>query len=103
MHTMFIFYTLADMQNFLLVKSFLLRCLRNETLKLNFKFSKNVFLFCLRSKKSRINNTKINGLYEICVRIIYNDTTSSFEKLLEKGCFSFYTQQKSSDSSDRDV
>ena len=33
---------------------------------------------------SRINNTKINRLHGRCLRVIYNDKTSSFENLLEK-------------------
>ena len=33
---------------------------------------------------SQINNTKISILYERCLRIIYNDKTSSSENLLEK-------------------
>ena len=33
---------------------------------------------------SRINNRKMNRLHERCLRIIYNDKTSSFENLLEK-------------------
>ena len=33
---------------------------------------------------SRANHSKINGLGERCLRIIYFDKTSSFEALLEK-------------------
>ena len=33
---------------------------------------------------SHENNNKINGLYERCLRIIYNDKRSSFNALLEK-------------------
>ena len=34
---------------------------------------------------SRTMNIKINRLHERCLRIVYSDKTSSFEKLLEKG------------------
>ena len=33
---------------------------------------------------SRANNNKINRLHERCLRIVYNDKQSSFNKLLEK-------------------
>ena len=33
---------------------------------------------------SRTNNSKINRLYERCLRIVYNDKQSSFNELLEK-------------------
>ena len=33
---------------------------------------------------SRTNNTKINRLYEGCLRIVYDDKQSSFNELLGK-------------------
>ena len=33
------------------------------------------------------NNNKVNGLYERCLRIIYNDKRSSFNAFLEKDGF----------------
>ena len=42
---------------------------------------------------SRLTNNKINRLHERCLRIIYNDKKSSFEKLLEKdGSVSIHTK-----------
>ena len=38
-------------------------------------------------------NNKFNGLHERCIRIIYNDKTSSFENLLAKdGCATIHTK-----------
>ena len=45
----------------------------------NFKYCPLVGMY-----HSRVNNRKINRLHERCLRIIYNDKTSSFESLLEK-------------------
>ena len=44
-------------------------------------FFKSEFNYCLLvwMCQSRINNTKINRLHERCLRMIYNDQTSSFE------------------------
>ena len=49
-------------------------------------FFKSSFKYCplVWICHSRINNKKINRLYERCLRIIYNDKTSSFENLLEE-------------------
>ena len=41
---------------------------------------------------SRINNTKINILHERCLRIIYNDKTSSFENLEKDGSVSTHNR-----------
>ena len=40
---------------------------------------------------SRALNNKINRLHERCLRIIYNDKTSTFKELLEKDILSPYT------------
>ena len=49
-------------------------------------FFKSQFSYCplVWICHSRINNVKISRLHERCLRIIYNDETSSFENLLEK-------------------
>ena len=49
-------------------------------------FFKSQFNYCplVWICHSRINNVKISRLHERCLRIIYNDETSSFENLLEK-------------------
>ena len=49
-------------------------------------FSKSQFNYCplVWMNHSRINNVKINRLREKCLRIIYNNKTSSFENPLEK-------------------
>ena len=46
-------------------------------------FFKSQFNYCalVWMCHSRINNTKINRLHERCLRIMYNDKTSSFENL----------------------
>ena len=53
--------------------------LMNAFFKSNFNYCPLVGMY-----HSRLNNRKINRLHERCLRIIYNDKTSSFESLLEK-------------------
>ena len=49
-------------------------------------FFKSQFNYCplVWMCHSRINNTKISRLLERCLRIMYNDKTSSFGNLLKK-------------------
>ena len=48
-------------------------------------------------------NKKINRLHETCLRLIYSDKQSSFEELLEKRWFCFYSRKKYPNISYRNV
>ena len=66
-------------------------------------FFKSQFSYCrlIWMCHSRTNN-KINRLHER-LRIIFSDKQSSFETLLEKDRFCFYSQSQSSDTCNRNV
>ena len=55
------------------------RILMNAFFDSQFKYCPLIWMF-----HSRNLNNEINRLHERCLRVIYNDKTSSFEKLLEK-------------------
>ena len=63
------------------------RILINSFMKSLFNYCPLVWIFY-----SRTTNSKINHLHKRCLRLIYNDNTSSFKELLERDrlrCLSF--------------
>ena len=81
-------------QNVRLVRIASYMCISKKLLLMN-AFFKAKFSYCplVWMCYSRLVNNKINRLHERCLRIIYNDKTSSFVDLLAKdGSVTIYTR-----------